>query len=267
MITAIVLTYNEEKHIIRCILSLKEIVSRIIIVDSFSTDNTCKLAVSLGAEIVQRKFFNQAEQFQWALDNCNIETEWILRLDADEYLLPELNEEIKVKINEITNNKNINGLIIKRRLYFFGKWIKHGGYYPVKLLRIWRNGFAYIEQKQMDEHTILKSGESIELKNDFVDENINDLTTWIQKHNNYSNREVEQRSKIGENFNKKNKYFYLKFPLFWRSFMYFIYRYIFKLGFLDGKQGLIWHFLQGFWYQFLVDAKIYENNFKNKLNK
>ena len=264
MITLIILTYNEELHLQRCLESVKNLAERIIIVDSFSTDKTCEIAQQFGAEVIQRKFVNQAEQFQWALENTNISTEWVFRLDADEYILPELYQEIKEKLNHLP--QEIKGINLKRRLYFQSSWIKHGGFYPLRLLRIWRNGAAVMEQKMMDEHTVLMHGKSIDFDHDFVDENLSSLVKWTEKHNNYSTREAIMRldaqyhflEQNQQNLHKSNKQFYLKIPLFLRAFVYFCYRYFIKFGFLDGKNGLIWHVLQGFWYQFLVDAKIFQ---------
>jgi glycosyltransferase involved in cell wall biosynthesis len=275
MITVVILTFNESLHIERCIRSVSKIAKDIIVVDSFSTDDTCEIAKKLGANVFQNVFINQANQFQWALDNCNIEFEWILRLDADEYLLKELEDEILEKLPFLP--QGTNGVYLKRRVYFMNKWIKYGGYYPVKLLRLWRTGTAIVEQKWMDEHIILKSGSSIEFQNDFVDENFNTLQWWTSKHNNYSSRELIEYFNEKHNFfqtenislslnsqeSKKRKYklnFYNKSPLFLRSFIYFLFRYILQLGFLDGKKGLVWHFLQGFWYRFLIDSKIYQVN-------
>ena len=264
MITLIILTYNEELHLQRCLESVKNLAERIIIVDSFSTDKTCEIAQQFGAEVIQRKFVNQAEQFQWALENTNISTEWVFRLDADEYILPELYQEIKEKLNHLP--QEITGINLKRRLYFQSSWIKRGGFYPLRLLRIWRNGDAVMEQKMMDEHTVLMHGKSIDFDHDFVDENLSSLVKWTDKHNNYSTREAIMRldaqyhflEQNQQNLHKSNKQFYLKIPLFLRAFVYFCYRYFIKFGFLDGKNGLIWHVLQGFWYQFLVDAKIFQ---------
>ncbi len=274
MITLIILTYNEELHLQRCLESVKNLAERIIIVDSFSTDRTSEIAQNHGVKFLQRKFVNQAEQFQWALENTNISTEWVFRLDADEYILPELYQEIKEKLNHLP--QEITGINLKRRLYFQSSWIKRGGFYPLRLLRIWRNGAAVMEQKMMDEHTVLMHGKSIDFDHDFVDENLSSLVKWTDKHNNYSTREAIMRldaqyhflEQNQQNLHKSNKQFYLKLPLFLRAFVYFCYRYFIKLGFLDGRNGLIWHVLQGFWYQFLVDAKIAQvEYFSKKENK
>ena len=264
MITAIILTYNEEIHLQRCLESIKGLVSRIIIVDSFSTDKTSEIANQFNADFFQRKFINQADQLNWALENIEINTDWIIRLDADEYLTPELYQELKQKINTIP--LEVNALIFKLRVYFMGRWIKYGGYYPMKLLRMWRNGKAKIDNKMMDERMEVLSGNVIEFENDLVDENLNNLAKWTDKHNNYSTREAVLRLDTKYSFidkskialHKSNKQFYMKLPMFFRAFFYFCYRYFIKRGFLDGKQGLIWHVLQGFWYQFLVDAKMFQ---------
>ena len=245
----------------------------IIVIDSYSNDATKNIALVNNAHFYERKFINQADQFQWALDNCPITTDWILRLDADEYLTEELVVETKHKMPSIP--LDVNGIYLRRQVHFMGKWIRYGGYYPTTLLRLWRTGTASIEQKWMDEHVILETGKTVEFDYDFIDDNLNNMHWWTAKHNNYSNREaieylngkyhffdissISMESKTQEA--KKRKYkvtYYNRAPLFLRSFLYFLYRYIIKLGFLDGKRGLIWHFLQAFWYRFLVDAKIYQ---------
>ena len=276
-LSVIILTYNEQKHIERCIKSLLPIAKNIFIVDSYSTDKTVEIAKLLGAKVYQNKWVNYATQFQWGLDNCPIETEWVMRMDADEYVLPELAEEISAKMSMLSDD--ISGVYIKRRVYFMGKWIKYGGYYPTWLLRIWRYDKGRIEQRWMDEHIKLTSGKKVQFQNDIVDENKNNLTWWTTKHNNYATREAIDILNILYNFTsydeivpnifgtqeqKKRwlKIRYASLPLFIRPVLYFHWRYFLKLGFLDGKQGLIWHFLQGFWYRFLVDAKIYEIYFR-----
>ena len=281
-LTVIILTKNEEKNIEKCINSFKGIAKRFVIVDSFSDDETEKICKELNksmkkdgvsVDFYQNKWIDYATQLNWGINSTNINTEWVMRMDADEELLPELVEELKEKLPNVDDD--INGIILRRRLIFMGKWIRHGGRYPELLLRIWRNGFGQCEQKIMDEHMILTSGKTITFKNDLQDNNQKDLNWWIGKHNWYSNREVlDHQLTIKEVINKsmnnsntskqaskkrkiKNNGYY-KLPLFFRAHLYFIYRYYFKLGFLDGKEGKIFHFLQAYWYRFLVDAKMYE---------
>ncbi len=265
-LTVIVLTYNEELHIRRCIENIKQYASKIYVIDSFSTDKTVDICKELGAIVLQNKWpGNQAEQFNWAIDNINIETEWVLRLDADEYLLPELINEFKKKLPKI--DKNITGISLKRRHIFLGKWVKRGTY-PVIILRMFRNGKGRCEQRLMDEHLILSEGDIITLENDFVDHNLNPLVWWIEKHNNYAIREAVELLDLELNLSNKNtkhiskkeqnKKLYIKIPIFFRAFLYFCVRYFIKGGFLEGKEGFLWHFLQGLWYRTLVDAKIFE---------
>ena len=257
-LSVIILTYNEEIHIGRLLKNIGDWADEIFIVDSFSTDKTLEITRKYGCKIFQHKFENQAQQFNWALDNLKIKNDWILRLDADEYLVEELKSEIAEKLRSISTD--INGFYIKRRVYFIGRWIKHGSYYPFWFLRLFRKGKARSEQRQMDEHIVLLEGKAKKLKNDFIDDNKKGLTDWISKHNNYSMREAAAVL-VGDFGISKKKFFY-RLPLFFRACFYFCYRYFFRLGFLDGKEGLIFHFLHAFWYRFLIDAKIYESRIK-----
>ena len=262
-------------NLAKCLKSVEGLVSEIIIVDSGSTDRTKEIAERYGAKFVVHEFKNQADQFNWALENVEIKGDWVMRLDADEEILPELKEEIKKKLESLGDE--ICGVVLKRRVYFMGKWIKHGGYYPTCLMRIFRKGTGMSENREMDEHLILKTGKEVIFENDFIDDNRKDLTFWIAKHNGYASREARatlgkqvdslEGSFSGSQAEKKRwlkEKVYNNFPLFVRPFFYYIYRYIFRFGFLDGKEGFIFHFLQAFWYRFLVDAKIYEDKKRKK---
>ncbi len=272
-ITVVILAFNEELHIRRAIESAWTIARVVILVDSYSTDRTIDIAKELNAKVLQNPFVNQAQQFQWAMDSGHIHTKWTMRMDADEYLTPQLTKEIHGRIDKLPSE--VSGVVLKRQVYFMGQWIRYGGYYPTMLLRIWRTGEAAIEQRWMDEHTFLLKGNSITFEEDFVDNNLNSLSWWTNKHNDYSTREAidilntnyqllkekatggntaKGKQAVAKRWYKNN--LYLKLPLFLRAFLYFQFRYWIKLGFLDGRKGLVWHFLQGFWYRFLVDAKI-----------
>lgn len=273
-LSVIILTYNEELHIRKCIENVSTFAKKVYIIDCFSTDQTVQIAKELGAEVVLHKWpGNQAEQFNWALDNIEIPTEWILRLDADEYLLPELIQELKQKLPKLPTN--VNGIIFNRRHIFMGQWMKRG-IYPVKLLRAFRRGKGMCEQRLMDEHIQLLEGRSVEFEHDFCDHNLNDLSWFCHKHINYAIREAVElldieleltgSAETDENKNiskqaqnkRMKKHKYAKQPLFWRSFAYFCYRYFLKGACFDGKVGFIWTFLQGWWYRTLVDAKVWE---------
>lgn len=274
-ISVIILTYNEELHIRRCLDNVSNIAKDIFIIDSFSTDLTLQIAKEYSNVVVlQNKWENNyAKQFNWGVEHAPIKTEWVLRLDADEYLLPELVEELNERLN--TLDDDITGIIFKRRHYFMNKWMKRG-IYPVKLLRLFRLGKGLCEQRLMDEHIQLLEGKAIEFKYDFVDHNLNDLSWFCHKHVNYAIREAvdlldmeygltDMGLRGGESgiskqaLTKRNiKYKYTKQPLFWRSFFYFCYRYFYRGAFWDGSVGFIWTFIQGWWYRALVDAKVFE---------
>ena len=281
LLTVVILTFDEEDNIEKCIRSILPVTNNIYIVDSFSTDKTVDICKSLGARVLQHEWTLYAEQFNWGLDNFDIKTTWTMRMDADEELTPELQEMLpKVLANAA---KEISGYYLRRRVYFMGRWIKHGGYYPTWLLRVFRTGVGRCEARFMDEHIIVNSGKTEHIKTDIIDKNNKDLTFWTDKHNHYATREVNDilnksinsnndEDQVTENIRGKQdeirrwakKNLYLRLPLFLRPFLYFIYRYFFRLGFLDGKEGLIFHFLQGFWYRFLVDAKYYEHKKNSK---
>lgn len=273
-LTVIILTKNEEKNLRKCIESFRGIVKRFVIVDSFSTDSTVMLAKELGAEVFEHKFENHAAQFNWALENINLDTNWVMKIDADEELTEELSKEIDDKLDNLSDN--VNGVILRRRVYFMGKWLRHGGKYPELLLRIFRVGHGKSEMKMMDEHLIVTDGDVVIFKEDFSDNNNKNLEWWINKHNWYSNKEVLDQQMKADLINTQNNvtetatsmqakvkrfiknHGYYSLPRFFRAHIYYIYRYYFRLGFLDGMEGKIYTFLQAYWYRFLVDAKMYE---------
>lgn len=272
-LSVIILTFNEEKHIERCLRSLLPFTNKIFIVDSGSTDQTVAIARSLGAMVEQNTWVNYAKQFNFGIEHNPFHTQWLMRMDADEYVLPELAAEINEKLAKLPSD--VSGIYLKRRVMFMNQWIRRGGYYPTWLLRIWQSGKGICEESWMDEHIKIFSGRSIQFEHDIVDHNLNNLTWWTQKHNLYAIREMIDLLNIRYDFNdaetveprffgtqeQRKRYLkiqYASLPLFTRPLLYFVYRYFVKLGFLDGKKGLIWHFLQGLWYRFLVDTKIFE---------
>lgn len=272
-LTVLILTQNEEKNIVRCIRSVKRIAKRILVLDSGSTDRTIELARKNGAEVVLHSpFVNYATQFNWGLDHTNIDTKWILRLDADEQVTCELAQEIENALEE-HDQDDVNGFEVKCRIIFMGRWIRHGGTYPLIIPRLFRRGFGRVEMRKMDEHTLIQ-GKVLRFQNDLVHYDFKGLHEWIDKHNKYSVRECqdyferkeahEEQIKGNLTGNQRQRKRFLKngvyynLPLFLRAHLYFIYRYYIRLGFLDGKEGKIFCFLQAYWYRFLVDAKIFE---------
>lgn len=271
-LSVIILTKDENLHIKRCLENVNQFAKKVYVVDCHSSDGTQTIARELGAEVIVHDWpGDQASQFNWAIDNINIDTEWILRLDADEYLLPELIAELKEKLPSIPDD--VTGIFFNRRHIFLDRWMK-GGIYPVKLLRTFRKGHGRYEQRLMDEHIVLSDGKSVEFENDFCDHNLNNISWFCKKHVDYAIREAAEMLDAEYNLSghttddsaftnqakekRKKKESYSKKPLFWRSFAYFIYRYFLKGGWRDGKEGFLFAFIQGWWYRTLVDAKIFE---------
>jgi glycosyltransferase involved in cell wall biosynthesis len=266
-LTAIILTKNEEQNIKKCITSIKKIAKRIIVVDSFSEDNTIKIAKEFDAEIIQHKFETHAKQFKFAVIKANIKTKWILKLDADEWLTDESAIELEKLCND-NNDSNINGIILKFSINFMGKNIRHGGMYPWYKLSVYKYGKGDIEDRNMDEHIFIYEGQTVKAKKESLHMCFKGLDFLTKKCNWYSNKEVLDyfNSNKANTKNIKSKVkmsLYYRLPLGFRSWLYYKYRYIVRFGFLDGKIGKIYFFLNCYWYRYLVDAKILEHK---KLN-
>lgn len=275
-VTVVILTKNEEVNLPDCLASIQGFAARALVVDSGSTDKTKEVAEKYGADFVTHPFENYARQFNWALDNGNITTKWTFRLDADERLTPELCDELE-KLTELHRDDDVNGITMEAWLYFMGKKIKHGCHNKRKLM-LFKTGLGRVEDRKMDEHTVLSEGKSVFAKNRFIHYDFKDMTHWINKMNWYATREMqdyyefkngkdasfaERDSAISSNRKKKFGTYY-RFPLFLRCWLLFIYNYIFKLGFLDGKEGFVYHYMYHRWYRTLVDAKILEQSITNK---
>ena len=229
----------------------------------------------MGAEVVFHAFSNHAVQFNWALMNLPFTTKWIMRLDADEYLEPEAVQEVARLL--VSLPPDTEGIYIRRKVLFYGKWIRFGGFYPQILMRIWRAGKGRVESRWQDAHVILDSGaRTVLARGHLVDDNRKGITFWIEKHNKYASREALELLNLKYHFYAKddsNKLFhnlqarykrvvkekwYNPLPLGIRAWLYFLYRYLLLLGFLDGGRGFVYHILQAFWYRLLVDVKIME---------
>lgn len=274
-LAVVLLTFNEELHIERAIKSVADIADQIFVIDSISTDNTVEIAERLGAQVLTHAFVSQALQFHWALENAPITAEWVMRLDADEVIEADLAATIRRELDSLP--ADVAGVNLKRKHVFMGRWIRHGGRYPVTLLRIWRRGKARMEQRWMDEHMLLTEGCAVTFEGGFSDINLNDLTYFTDKHNKYATREAievlnqkyglfardeaminksEGSAAAGKRWIKEK--FYNRLPFWVGPTGYFLYRYFIQRGLLDGIEGLIYHALQGWWYRFLVGAKVEE---------
>ncbi len=274
-VSVLVLAYNEKIHLGKLLNHLQGWADQIVIVDSFSSDGTAEIAKQANCDVLEHSYEYHSQQLNWALENASFRNNWILVLDADEWLTDELKAEIKVAVTQAADG--VNGYMFKRRIYFQNKWIKNGGCYPFWVVRLFRQGFGFSENIKMDEKFIVK-GKVEKLRADLVDENLKGISFWVQKHNTYAQREADdvlngqrkpsrellREAKEMKSVRRFFKHFYYKLPIFLRAGLYFLFRYFFLLGFLDGKEGLIFHSIQGGWYRFLVDVYIHEAKRKEK---
>lgn len=274
-IVAVILALNEERHLARCFASISNVVSDVVVVDCFSSDRTLEIARAQGARVIQHEWRNHATQFNWALTQLDANTDWVLRLDADEVLTPALGTEIQAILPSV--GRDVAGAYCTRRITFQGRLIRHGGVFPVRVLRLFRYGRGECENRWMDEH-IKVAGATVDLQGEIIDDNLQSLTWWTAKHNSYASREAVDLLNLEYHFMPHDsvadlrggkqagvkrwlkEVVYSRLPPGLRAFTYFFYRYVIRCGFLDGKVGTSFHFLQGFWYRYLVDAKVAEVN-------
>lgn len=281
---------NEEQHLPRLLYSIDKLNAAVFVLDSGSKDETLSIAEKHGAITAYNKFENHPKQWDFALNYFPVKTPWIIGLDADQIVSPELFNLLNDFDNDVAP-KNINGIYFNRKNYFKGRWIKHGGYFPKYLLKMFRTGVGHSDLNQNMDHRFIVPGNTMVWKTGYlIEENLkeNSIASWTDKHNKYSTlqamEEIERKSgvrnetqqaKLSGNPDQQVAWFkkwWFNAPLFVRPMLYFIYRYFFKLGFLDGKEGFIFHFLQAFWYRLLIDIKIDEekkkaNNLQNTHTK
>ena len=273
MLTVVILTKNEAIHIGRALASVAAIADRCFVIDSGSNDRTVALAKAAGAKVLGNPWINYATQFNWALSQLPNDTQWVMRLDADEIVTEPLANEIKRKL--VTIPSMVAGINVSRRMYFLGRPIRWGGMFPIRVVRLFRHGRGRVENRWMDEH-VLVDGPIADFRGEIVDDNRNSLSWWTDKHNSYASREVVDLLNLefcflqqetvaavsggGQAGTKRwlKEQAYARLPIGLRALAYFTYRYFVRLGFLDGREGAAFHVLQGFWYRYLVDMKIHE---------
>ena len=187
LLTVIILTCNEERHIERAIASVQGVAQRCYVVDSGSTDRTVELASASGAVVLHNPWVNHAVQFNWALQQLPEDTKWVLRLDADEFVIEELASEIREELGRVA--EDVAGIVVSRRMCFLGRPIHWGGVFPIRVVRLLRSGRGEVEDRWMDEHIVV-DGPTVRFRGEIIDDNSNPLTWWVAKHNSYSSREA-----------------------------------------------------------------------------
>jgi glycosyltransferase involved in cell wall biosynthesis len=272
--TVILLSFNSEDTLGATLSSARLVSDEIFVVDSYSKDGTVELARSFGATVVQHPFEHYGAQRNWAIDNLPISRRWQLHLDADELM----DRELVAAIQALPEEPEHSGYFLPRYLRFLGRLLRHGGMSPTWHLRLFRTGAGRCEDRKYDQHFILKSGTSGQLQGIMVDDIRMPLTEWTTRHNRWADAEVAEvdaRETAGRlqpdargNPAQRKRFLRQKYdqlPLFIRPFGLFVYRYFFRLGLLDGTEGLIFWVLQTFWFRFLVDAKIWEKRHAARL--
>ncbi|MEX8548204.1 MAG: exosortase Y [Mucilaginibacter sp.] len=271
----IILTFNEEMHLPRLLQSIQILNAPIFVLDSGSTDATLQICKKYQVKTAFHPFENHPKQWDFALKSFPVKTPWVICLDADQEVSPEL--LLRLKNFDEQEHADVNGIYFNRKNYFKGSWIKHGGYYPFYLLKMFRYGVGFSDLNENMDHRFIVPDKTKIWKNGHLrEENLkeNQISFWIEKHNRYSDllaqEEVERLQKLRQQTLKPKltgtpdertawlKNLWWKLPRYWRPGLYFFYRIIFQLGFLDGKTGIIFHFLQGFWFRLMVDVKMDE---------
>lgn len=248
MISTLIITKNEEVHLQRLINNVRNISNEIIILDSFSTDKTKEIAIKNNCKFFQRSFDNFSNQRNYLLNNCDTKNKWVLFLDGDELLTPELVNEIK----ETIDKTSFDSFYIKRRFIWKGKWIKRG-YYPKWFLRLGKKNYIYCDKNPVNEHILSKNNNVGYLKHDFLNQNLNENVHWFKKHLVYA--EFEKDRYFSKEDSKKRR-IWNKLPLFIRPFILILYRFLINLVFLDGIRAIEYHIYQSFIYKMVIDYKI-----------
>ena len=277
-VSVLVLTLNEEVNIAHCLESVRW-AGEVFVLDCLSTDRTVEIANSLGAKVYSRAFEGYAAQRNWALNTLPFSYNWVLVLDADERMPAPLTEEVYAVISDAQND-NV-GFYLHPRLFFMGRWLKHGGLYPSWILRLFKRGAGRFDNRPMNERVIL-TGKHGYLQNPFDHKDQRSLSEWIARHNRYADLEAEEylQETSGSGYPdaiparfwasqpERKRWIKLhiwnRLPLLIRPFLFFFRSYVLRAGFLDGKPGFVYHVLWSFWYPFLVSAKIMEKSKNNK---
>lgn len=273
-LAAVVLTFNEERNIAACLASVADWAEQVFVVDSGSTDATTTIALNFGASVVSHAFETHARQWNWALRTLPIRSEWVLALDADQRVTPELATEIQ---GTLAMQPAADGFYLRRRQIFRGRWIRHGGYYPKYLLKLFRRGKGSADEEELVDHHFRVAGPTARMRADLIEQNENEweICAWTARHARYARLQAEEELRrlralpantlAARLFGSPDERvlwvktrIWSRLPLYLRPFLYFAYRYFLRCGFLDGKEGLVFHFLQACWYRLLVDINLEE---------
>jgi glycosyltransferase involved in cell wall biosynthesis len=274
-VTLLVTTRNEAANIERCLRSAHLFIDQIFVIDSESEDETVGIAHKY-AEVVNLPYDHGKIIpwiYQWGLDNLPIRNDWVMILEADQMLTPELKTELEQIFS--MSSIRVDGYYVRRQQVFRGKALRFGGYGSKYMLKLFRRAAGELDPEETDTRVYVK-GVVGRLRSPIIEENRkeDDILFYLQKHLRYADvfaREELQRREDGFKWKQQPKLFgtpdqrvlwlkqlFFGLPLYVRPFIYFFYRYVILLGFLDGKQGAIFHFMQAFWFRMVWDIRLEE---------
>lgn len=264
----VILTFNSASIIRETVAQAKKVSPHVYVVDSHSSDETPAILAELGCTVVQRPFSNYSDQRNWAISQVEPDYQWQLHLDADEVL----DERAVAEIGALLSGQPASDAYLIRRCdYFMGKRLRFSGVNPWHL-RLFRSGVGRCEARLYDQHFI-STAKAGRLRGFMHDKNAAKLTDWIASHNRWSDAEAKEKlnppsasgsvlqARLMGDARERTRFIkelYYTLPTGLRSLAYFVYRYVFRLGFLDGKTGFYFAFFQALWFRMLVDAKMYE---------
>ena len=270
-LSVIILTFNSADSIEATLSSVAPVSDDIHVVDSGSSDATLDIVARFTDKVTFHPFENYGAQRNWAISELSLQHVWQLHLDADERLSPELAAAIRDLLTRGFPGEAV-GYFLPRLTWFLGRPIRHGAMYPIWHMRLFKTGHGRCEARKYDQH-FLADGVTDRLHHPMIDDIRMPLTEWTARHNRWADAEADElqfpsaardlvQANIGGDPTQQKRALrrgYNGAPLFLRALMLFVYRYVFRCGFLDGWEGLIFFVLQTFWFRFLVDAKIYES--------
>jgi len=265
-VSVLIFTFNEAVNLPACLESVSWC-DDVIVIDSFSTDKTEKVCAEYNARFIQHEFSSMAQQRNWALEEVDIKNEWVLILDADE----RVTDEVRVELCDIARNAhgNVGAYRIRRRFYMWGRWLKYSSLYPTWIVRFFHKDRVRYVDRGHGETEIVK-GEIGNLNNDLLDENLKGIEEWYARQNRYSTEEAfyeldlsfpEKKllaSLFGGGDERRAALKYMSAQIPFRGLVYFLYSYIWRKGFLDGRDGFIFCLMRS-QYQSMVAIKKYDS--------
>ena len=264
-VSVMIFTLDEEIHLPSCLASLSWC-DDVIVVDSFSRDQTERIAREAGARFFQHSFTGFGSQRNWALEHTEPTHEWVLVLDADERPTPELVEEMRRVV--LGDTSDVGAFRVKRRFYMWGRWLRHSGLYPSWVVRlIHRDRVRYVDRGHSETQAV--QGRTLSLEHDLIDENLRGIDEWFARQNRYSRKEAEYEIEQGHGASAWRQLFSRdplarRFALRWLSWrvpgrpvVYFLYSYLWRGGWRDGRDGLNFCLMKAL-YQGMIATKKYD---------